>query len=138
MRRQLRNCVNATGVRRLRFATIAVWTIAAAAATLDFGRRAAGDPPSTPARAALVHKVAEDFEEIAWVPASGATPRARPRWSGEPAPDVRTAKSLKIDVAFSGDGFRAFHGQPRHAAVDSRRRQERDASLQSERQPLRL
>jgi hypothetical protein len=60
----------------------------------------------------LVRKVAEDFEEVAWVPSQWSSAQGQTSLVSEPAPDVRTAKSLKIDVAFSGSGFEHFTAEP--------------------------
>jgi hypothetical protein len=81
--------------------------VLAAGATLGFGPPAAGAPPTT-----LVHKVAEDFEQSPWLPSQWSSARGKTSLVNEPAPDVRTAKSLKIDVTFSGSGFEHFTAEP--------------------------
>ena len=69
---------------------------------------AAGDPD----RATLVHKVAEDFEETAWVPDQWSNAKGRTSLESEAAPDAKTAKCLKIEAAFSGSGFEHFTADP--------------------------
>lgn len=101
MTRQLRNGSGASG-RRLRFVTIA-----AVAAFASLGRPAAGDPAAT-----LVRKVAGDFEQSPWAPSPWSSAKGRIMLASDPAPDVSTAKSLKIDVAFSGGGFEHFTAEP--------------------------
>jgi hypothetical protein len=72
------------------------------------GAIAAGDAPAS----ILVHKVAEDFEQIAWAPDQWNTAAGHTSLVDEPAPDVKTAKSLKIDVHFAGNGFAFFSAVP--------------------------
>lgn len=116
MRRQLGNNSNATGCRQPHFWTIAARMIAVAAACLGFGRYVAGNPPAAPGPTAttptLVHKVLEDFELSPWLPSPWSSAKGRTSLVSEPAPDVRTALSLKIDVAFSGKGFEHFTAEP--------------------------
>ena len=59
-----------------------------------------------------VHKVAEDFEQSPWTPSQWSSAKGQTSLVSEPAPDVRTAKSLKLDVAFSGNGFEHFTAEP--------------------------
>lgn len=59
-----------------------------------------------------VHKVAEDFEQAAWGPDQWNKAKGRASLVAEPAPDAKTAKSLKIDVDFSGNGFEPFTAVP--------------------------
>ena len=59
-----------------------------------------------------VHKTAEDFEQMAWVPDQWNKAKGRVSLVAEAAPDVKTAKSLKLDVEFSGEGFEPFTAIP--------------------------
>ena len=63
-------------------------------------------------QAQLVHKVAESFEQTAWVPDQWNKAKGQASLVAEPAPDVQTASSLKVDVAFSGEGFEPFTAVP--------------------------
>jgi hypothetical protein len=85
-------------------ATIAVgllgWLCCAAAA--------AGDLDHTP----LVSKVAEDFQQAAWAPDQWSNAKGQTSLVSEPAADGQTAASLKLDVAFSGNGFEHFTADP--------------------------
>jgi hypothetical protein len=60
----------------------------------------------------VVHKVAEDFERGPWVPDQWNKAQGRVSLAAEAAPDAKTAKSLKIDVDFSGGGFEPFAAIP--------------------------
>jgi hypothetical protein len=64
------------------------------------------------ARAQLVHKVAEDFEQTPWLPDQWNKAKGQVSLLAEAAPDVRTAKCLKMDILFSGEGFEPFTAIP--------------------------
>ena len=63
-------------------------------------------PPSA------VHKVAEDFEQNAWVPDQWSNAKGTTSLVHTPAPDVQTAQSLQIAATFSGKGFEHFTADP--------------------------
>ena len=67
---------------------------------------------ATAAQAQLVHKVAEDFEQTAWVPDQWNKAKGQVSLVAEAAPDVRTATSVKMDITFSGEGFEPFTAVP--------------------------
>ncbi len=60
----------------------------------------------------VVHKVAEDFEQRPWVPDQWNRAKGRVSLVTEAAPDAKSARSLKMDVEFSGEGFEAFTAIP--------------------------
>ena len=59
-----------------------------------------------------VHKAADDFEQRPWGPDQWNRAKGRISLLAEPAPDARTARSLKIDVDFTGEGFEPFTAIP--------------------------
>jgi lysophospholipase L1-like esterase len=67
---------------------------------------------ATAARAQLVHKVAEDFEQTPWLPDQWNKAKGQVSLVAEAAPDVRAATSVKMDIAFSGEGFEPFTAVP--------------------------
>ena len=111
MSRELANGFHAAHGRPVRALTIAAWAFAVAVAAPDFAGRAAAGPPVAP-HATLVRKVAEDFEQNAWLPSQWNSAKGQTSLVNDPAPDLRTGKSLKIDVAFSGGGFEHFTAEP--------------------------
>jgi hypothetical protein len=64
------------------------------------------------AHAQLVHKVAEDFEQTPWLPDQWNKAKGQISLAADAAPDVRTATSVKMDIAFSGEGFEPFTAVP--------------------------
>jgi hypothetical protein len=64
------------------------------------------------AHAQLVHKVAEDFEQSPWLPDQWNKAKGQVSLVAEAAPDTRTATSLRMDIAFSGEGFEPFTAVP--------------------------
>ena len=83
-------------------------TVTGLLAWLWCGAVAAGEPDRT----VSVCKVAEDFEQTAWAPDQWNNAKGQTSLVGEPAPDVKTARSLKIEAAFSGSGFEHFSAVP--------------------------
>ncbi len=59
-----------------------------------------------------VNKVAEDFQQSAWVPNQWNSALGQCSLVSEAAADGKTAGSLKLDVAFSGNGFEGFTADP--------------------------
>jgi hypothetical protein len=69
---------------------------------------AAGEPD----RPVPVRKVAEDFQQAAWVPDQWSTAKGRTALVAEPGPDGAKAGSLKVEAIFSGNGFEHFTADP--------------------------
>ena len=67
---------------------------------------------TAPTQAQLVHKVAESFEQATWLPDQWNKAKGRASLVAEAAPEVQTAHSQKLDVAFSGEGFEPFTAVP--------------------------
>jgi len=59
-----------------------------------------------------VNKVVEDFQQSAWVPSQWNSATGQSSLVSEPAADGKTAGSLKMEAAFSGNGFEAFSVDP--------------------------
>lgn len=59
-----------------------------------------------------VRKLAEDFEQVAWQPDQWNRAKGRVTLAPDAAPDVKTARSLKLDIEFSGGGFEPFSAVP--------------------------
>lgn len=76
------------------------WMACSAAAADDSGQ------------SGLVRKVAEDFKQSAWVPNQWNSALGRTSLVSEPAADGKTTGSLKLEAAFSGNGFEAFTADP--------------------------
>ena len=60
----------------------------------------------------LVHKVAENFEQTAWVPDQWSNAKGKTSLAGTTAADAKTARGLEIAATFSGKGFEHFTADP--------------------------
>ena len=87
-------------------------------------------------RSTPVHKVAEDFEQMAWVADPWSNAKGATALASTPAPDVKTAKCLEVSATYSGKGFEHFTADPVAPALGSRRAPGRDRPLQDQRSSL--